>query len=78
MTMNGTPRKIPAGQFKAECLALLDRVATTGETYVVTKHGRPVAQVTPLSKASSRSLKGSLVVTGDIVGPVLGDWDVEG
>jgi prevent-host-death family protein len=78
MTMTAAPREIPAGRFKAECLALLDRVAATGETYIVTKHGRPVAQIAPLSKASTRSLKGSVAVTGDIVGPVLGDWDVEG
>lgn len=78
MTMAGNPREIAAGRFKAECLALLDRVAETGETYIVTKHGRPVAQIAPLSKASTRSLKGSVAVMGDIVGPVLGDWDVEG
>ena len=77
MTMK-TPREIPAGRFKAECLALLDQVAATGETYIVTKHGRPVAQVTPLSKESTRSLKGSVTVTGDIVAPVLGVWDAEG
>lgn len=76
MTTNKNPREIPAGQFKAECLALLDRVAATGETYIVTKHGRPVAQVTPLSRSSTRPLKGSVAVAGDIVGPVLGDWDV--
>ena len=33
----------PAGTFKAECLAVLDRVDATGETVVVTKRGRPVA-----------------------------------
>lgn len=29
-------RTIAAGKFKAECLALLDRVARTGESLVVT------------------------------------------
>jgi len=36
---------IPAAKFKATCLELMDRVATTGETIVITKHGKPVAKL---------------------------------
>jgi prevent-host-death family protein len=75
MTMK--KRTIPAGRFKAECLALLDRVAATGESMVVTKRGRPVAEVVPLRTRERRSLRGSVTVHGDIVAPILGDWDVE-
>lgn len=69
-------RTIAAGQFKAECLSLFNRVAETGEVYVVTKRGRPVAEVVPIRKdARPRPLRGSVTIHGDIVGPVLETWD---
>jgi prevent-host-death family protein len=69
-------RVVPAGRFKAECLALLDRVEQTGEPVVVTKRGRPVAEVVPI-RSKGRPLKGSVTVRGDIVGPILGAWDLD-
>ena len=36
---------IQASEFKAKCLALIDTVATTGETKVVTENGTPVAEL---------------------------------
>ena len=68
---------MPAATFKAECLAVLDRVETTGETVVVTKRGRPVAEVVPVRTRRPRSLKGSVKTHGDLVGPVLDAWDVD-
>ena len=35
---------MPAGEFKAKCLALLDEVSITGEELIVTKRGKPVAK----------------------------------
>jgi prevent-host-death family protein len=70
-------RLMAAGTFKAECLAVLDRVAETGETVVVTKRGRPVAEVVPVRTRTSRPLHRSVTTHGDIVGPVLGDWDLD-
>jgi prevent-host-death family protein len=52
-------RTIPAGQFKARCLALLDEVAESGEPIVVTKRGRPVARIEPAQ--APPSLEGSVV-----------------
>ena len=70
-------RRIKASEFKAKCLSLLDEVQATGETIVVTKRGKPVAQIEPV-KAKPKTLfgamKGSVTILGDIVGP-LGDWD---
>lgn len=40
-----------ASTFKAQCLALLDEVATSRRSIVVTKRGRPVARVVPLDEA---------------------------
>jgi prevent-host-death family protein len=69
-------KSVPAGRFKAECLALLDRVEQTGEPLVVTKRGRPVAEVVPV-RSRTKGLKGSVTVRGDIIGPILDPWDVD-
>jgi prevent-host-death family protein len=72
---------VPAGQFKARCLALMEHVDRTGEEIVVTKRNRPVAKLVPIRAAapppppSGRS-KGRLQVVGDIVAPIDADWDV--
>jgi prevent-host-death family protein len=59
-------RIVSASDFKARCLALLDRVAETGERIVVTKHGKAVAMVTPLDAARKpRSLRGSVTYVTD-------------
>jgi len=71
-------RTIPAGRFKAQCLRLLDEVAETGETIVVTKRGKPVARVEPVEEPPS--LAGSviyLVSDEELMEPVLGPWDAE-
>lgn len=53
-----TRREIPASEFKAKCLALLDEVTETKETLVVTKRGKPVAQIVPAEEP--RSLLGTV------------------
>lgn len=47
-----TERQIKASEFKARCLALLDEVAQSHTSLVVTKHGKPVARLVPLDEAS--------------------------
>ena len=44
---------IPAGEFKAKCLKLLDQVAAERKTLVITKHGKPVAEVIPIREQKS-------------------------
>jgi prevent-host-death family protein len=68
---------IPAGQFKARCLGILDQVARTGESVVVTKRGKPVAQVVPVREKPLKSLRGSVTILADIVGPICADWDAD-
>ncbi len=75
MTMVKKLTTVPAGEFKARCLALLDRVAETGEELVVTKRGKPVARLLPVEAAPS--LKGSVVWEGDLISPVEDPWDAE-
>ena len=70
-------RIVPAGQFKAECLRLIDRVAETHESFIVTKRGRPVVEIVPVRVGKSKPLRGSVTIGGDITAPVLDSWDVE-
>ena len=55
MTMVMKERTIPAGEFKAKCLAILDEVQAYGETVVVTKRGRPVARLVPLEEPAGEA-----------------------
>jgi prevent-host-death family protein len=68
---------IPAATFKAECLKLMDQVEKTRTPIVITKHGRPVAQLAPIP-ADARSLFGymkhSVAVQGDITAPLDEEW----
>jgi len=43
-------RSIKASEFKAKRLKLMDEVAGTGEPVVITKNGRPVAQLGPVGR----------------------------
>jgi prevent-host-death family protein len=65
---------IQASEFKAKCLALMDQVARTGETLVVTKNGKPVAELRPHRPPRARSLiglhKGRIGLRGELVAPV--------
>ena len=58
---------IGAAKFKEQCLALLDNLDARG--LVITKHGRPVARLTPYPKDPGSligSLRDKMVVHGDI------------
>ena len=71
---------IPAAVFKAECLRLMDEVARTGRPIVITKHGRPVAQLAPVPAAPRSSfgyMKGTVRIEGDVVGPTGEPWSAE-
>ena len=67
-------RLIPAGEFKAKCLALLDDVAATGRPLVVTKRGKPVARVVPIDEDELPDLRGSVLEEGDLIAPIDVDW----
>ena len=73
-------KQIPAGQFKAQCLAIMDRVLQSGEPVVITKHGKPVVKLIPAENTADDIfdyMAGKVKIVGDIVGPVipLEDWE---
>ncbi len=72
------PRTMSAADFKAKCLDVLDQVAEHREPVVVTKRGKPVAQVVPIVKRPKRlwgAMKGEIQVRGDIVSPLDVEWE---
>jgi prevent-host-death family protein len=76
----GVPVKtIQASEFKAKCLSLMDDVARSGTVLVITKNGRPVAEMRPYSgcrAASPFGLHKGVKIIGDVVSPVAEDeWD---
>lgn len=75
MTMKVKPTVMPAGEFKAKRRSLLDEVERGRRTFVVTKRGRPVAQVVPLPNAKGTTLVGSLVYEEEPFAPVDVSWD---
>jgi prevent-host-death family protein len=70
---------VGASEFKAKCLSILDQVATRGTRVVITKRGRPVAELVPV-KSSIPPLLGSWVGKGVVVGDIVNfneadDWE---
>ena len=70
---------VPAASFKARCLELMDRVRETRETYIVTKHGKPVAKLVPYDDEPRRPFFGCMA--GTVLkyerpfAPIDGEWD---
>lgn len=60
-------KKVAAAKFKEQCLSILDRLEPDG--IVITKHGKPVAKVLPIERASADligSLRAKIRITGDM------------
>ena len=76
-------KEIAAAAFKAKCLALLDEVAETGESWTILKRGKPVARLVPPASPGARypqdTLRGSVEVVGDIIAPAVpvDTWEAE-
>ena len=65
-------RRMAAGAFKTNCLAIMDEVQAKHETVVITKHGRPVAKLVPVNTEKDdiyNFLAGKGHVAGDVVSP---------
>ena len=71
---------MPAAEFKATCLELMDHVRETGAEYIVTKHGTPVARLVPYKAPGAKgifgSLKGTLLSYERPYDPIDGEYDV--
>lgn len=65
-------------KFKATFLSILDDVQKQKKRVVITKRGKPIAEVVPYLKTERKiSLKDTVTHIGDIVSPVAEeDWEV--
>lgn len=78
-------KTIPAGEFKAKCLQLMDQVYKQHNSIVITKHGKPVARLVPIendiklskSKDLFGYMSGTVAILSDIVAPIEESWDAE-
>lgn len=70
---------VTATEFKAKCLALMEKVKKTHEPVLITKRGEVIAQLGPPPADSDKpwlALRGSAKIKGDIVGPAMSDKEV--
>ena len=72
-------KQIPAGTFKARCLAVMKKVQMTGEPVIVTKRGAPVVKVVPVESEKNDIfgfMAGKVKIVGDIESPIPVEWEV--
>jgi antitoxin (DNA-binding transcriptional repressor) of toxin-antitoxin stability system len=73
---NGGMRSLAAGKFKDICLQTLDEVAATRRAVVITKRGKPVAKLVPITAPPpARTLVGSIVAESGDPFSTGEDWD---
>jgi prevent-host-death family protein len=67
-------KKMAAGSFQTNCLAVMDEVQAQRETVVITKHDKPVAKLVPVESQGDDIfgfLRRKVRTTGDVVSPAL-------
>jgi len=72
-------QQMPAGTFKARCLAVMKKVQMTGEPVIVTKRGAPVVKVVPVESEKNDIfgfMAGKVKIVGDIESPIPVEWAV--
>jgi prevent-host-death family protein len=78
-------KTMPIGEFKAKCLGVMAEMNATGQPVLVTKRGKPYAQVllpneqTPAEAPDSifGFMRGTATITGDIVSSPFTDEEWE-
>jgi prevent-host-death family protein len=73
-------KTIAAAEFKAKCLALIDRVHEEGEPITITKRGRTVARLVPAGHDDERPwlrVRGTLRKYDDPFAPAVEERDID-
>ena len=73
-------KEVAISELKANCLAMLEEVEKAKESLLVTKFGKPVAEIRPPSPTQKEggwlgSMKGEIQFLGNILLPVLDESD---
>jgi len=68
---------LTVSKFKATCLAVVEEVATAKKRVIITKRGKPIAELIPYeAEMTPAPLKDTVAFMGDIVSPVAAkDWE---
>jgi len=72
-------KTMKASECKAKFLGVLDDVAENHERVIVTKNGKPVAQIIPFvekPKTLFGAMKDSITILGDLDEPLDVEWEV--
>lgn len=73
-------KEMGAAQFKAKCLAVMDKVQQSGEPVLITKRGKPMVKVMPVPQKDDEVfgyLAEKVKVVGDIINTTpAADWDL--
>ncbi len=74
-------KQMRASAFKARCLAVMNDIQATGEPVIVTKRGKPVVKIVPITPEKDDIfgfMAGKAKIIGDIESPVvpLKDWKI--
>jgi len=78
-----TAKTIAAAEFKATCLRLIDEMNEDGQPITITKRGKPVAVLTPITEKSAEKkgivglMRGSVLRYDDPFAPALdpSEWE---
>ena len=81
-TRRFTVEKITISEFKANCLSVFDKINKTKKPILITRHGKPIAEVWPPSLDRKRqkfvgAMAGTIEILGDIMAPVIDLNDFE-
>ena len=68
---------LSVSQFKTTCLSVLDQVSRQKKRVLITKRGKPIAEIIPVADPGEKiSLKDTVTFMGDIISPVaVEDWE---
>ncbi len=71
---------IAAAQAKAHLLSIMEEVSQNGIPVIITRRGKPLVQIAPLDPMPPAPdifgcMKGTVTITGDIVGPEPDEWE---
>jgi prevent-host-death family protein len=74
---------MPISEFKATCLAVLERIRRTGRPLLITRRGEPIAEVIPPTRATAGTswlgaMRGTARITGNLIDPTgsVEEWEI--
>ena len=69
---------LSVSKFKATCLAVLEDIRKQKKKVIVTKRGKPIAEIIPVNHEKEEvPLKDTVIFMGDLISPVSADeWEV--